>query len=163
MMSWFSGLVPRERLVVTGGALVLSALLCYFLVLAPLDAAIRQKESILQAQRSQMINLRALTAEYRSLGSAEPKKGSKSTRNTSLLAIVDASGAEQGIKDSIKRLSPEGKDKVRIHLEEAPFDNLVVWLAQLSADHRITAESTTVRRGDEPGKVSGNLLLQRKQ
>jgi general secretion pathway protein M len=161
MISWFYGLVPRERLVLTGGALMLSALLCHFLVLEPLDAAIRQKESTLQAQRNQMNELRSMAAEYKRLGSAEPKRG-KSAGGTSLLAIVDTSGAAQGIKNSIKRLSPEGKDKVRIHLEEASFDNLVVWLVQLSTDYRITAESTNMRRGDEIGKVSGNLMLQRK-
>jgi general secretion pathway protein M len=161
MISWFFSLAPRERLILAGGALILSLLLGYVLILEPLNAAIRQKETILGAQRSQMDDLRTIAAEYRSLGSIEPKGGS-GTQSTSLLAIVDSSGTAKGIKDSIKRLSPEGKDKVRIHLEEAPFDNLVLWLAQLSNDYQITTESTNVRRGDEVGKVSGNLMLQRK-
>jgi general secretion pathway protein M len=161
MISWFSTLAPRERLVLTGGALLLLILFSYLLVLEPLEAAIRQKESMLQAQHGQMNDLRVMAAEYRSLGSPEPKGGG-AMRDTSLLAIVDASGTAQGIKDSIKRLSPEGKDKVRIHLEEAPFDKLVGWLVQLSTEYQITAESTAVRRSDEMGKVSGNLMLRRK-
>lgn len=161
MISWFFALAPRERLILTGGALVLLLLLGYALILEPLDAAIRQKESALRAQLSQMNDLRIIAMEYRSLGGIEPKQGS-GTQSTSLLAIVDSSGTAQGIKDSIKRLSPEGKDKVRVHLEEASFDNLVLWLAQLSTDYQITTESTNVRRGDEVGKVSGNLMLQRK-
>jgi general secretion pathway protein M len=162
MISWFYSLVPRERLILTGGLLLLLILLGYVLVLEPLDAAIRQKESILGAQRGQMSDLRAIAAEYRSLGDIEPKGGGGGARSASLLAIVDSSGAAQGMKDSIKRLSPEGKDKVRIHLQEASFDNLVRWLAQLSIDYQITTESTNVRRGDEVGKVSGDLMLQRK-
>jgi general secretion pathway protein M len=161
MISWFFSLAPRERLILAGGALALSLLLGYVLILEPLDAAIRQKETILGAQRNQMRDLKAIAAEYRSLGGVE-SKGQNSTRSSSLLAIVDSSGTAQGIKDSIKRLSPEGKDKVRIQLQEAPFDNLVLWLAQLSTDYQVTTKSTNVRRGDEVGKVSGNLLLQRK-
>jgi general secretion pathway protein M len=161
MIRWFSSLAPRERLILTGGMLILLILLGYTLILEPLDTAIREKESILQAQRSQMSDLRAMAAEYRSLGSAEPRTGS-GTGGTSLLAIVDTSGTANGIKDSIKRLNPEGKDKVRIQLEEAPFDNLVLWLVRLSEDYQITAASTNMRRGDEIGKVSGNLMLQRK-
>lgn len=159
MNEWFNQLSRRERTILAWGALVVLALLLYTLVSDPLEASVQEKRESAQAQARLLGTLQGVVSAYNGLGGSDGR--AIQGRDASLLTVIDQSAGLNGLKPAIKRLSPEGDDKVRVRLETAPFDPLARWLATLATDYGIRVDTITIRAGENPGQVDGNLVLQR--
>ena len=157
MKKWFAGLEPRERLLVSGGAVVLVLLLLYVVIWEPIASGYRnlqedvaeQKQTLawMQQAASQIKTLqRSSTGEVRGLG------------GRSLLAVVDQSARSAGLGDSIKRIEPDGSKGVKVWLEGVAFDPMILWLGKLTRTYQIETSLITI----EPqgaGRVNARLTL----
>jgi general secretion pathway protein M len=160
MKEWISNLDPRERIFLGWGAVMTLGLLVYLFVLQPLQEGMEQAETQVKGKTEQLNRLQTMVREYKQLGPGEEGKTAKGG-NESLLSLVDKTSSEQGLKNAIKRLTPEGDDKVRISLENAEFDKVVAWLAELAKEYRLHVDSLVLHPNDSIGFVNGNLQLQR--
>ncbi len=160
MREWLLGLESRERLFLIWGGVFAVGLIFYLGVLEPLHNGIAQKQEQVTNQQQQLAKLEGLIREYNKIGPGNdrPAGGDK---NTSLLSVIDQTGSQFGLKSAMKRLTPDGTNKVRIHLENAGFDKLVEWLATLAKEHRLNIETLNLRPSDSQGAVNGNLTLHR--
>jgi general secretion pathway protein M len=76
------------------------------------------------------------------------------------MAVVDASSQQLEVKPAIKRMIPDGADKVTLWLENIAFDKLTDWLAVLETKHAITVSQVSINREQtQVGTVSAKLLL----
>ncbi|MEJ1340410.1 MAG: type II secretion system protein M [Candidatus Sedimenticola sp. (ex Thyasira tokunagai)] len=158
-MAWWASLAPRERLFLGWGAFIALMLGLYMGVAQPLEAEISQVETRLQASQKELSKLNEITAEYEKLGKS--KKKIKAKNEGSLLAIIDKSSAQFALKQSIKRITPEGKAKVRIQLQDARFDKLIGWLNNLAKDRGIHTQTINLRKEEAPGRVAVTVVLKR--
>jgi len=157
MKEWFAGLEPRERLLVSGGAVVLVLLLLYVVIWEPIASGYRnlqedvaeQKQTLawMQQAATQIKTLqRSSTGDVRGLG------------GRSLLAVVDKSARSGGLGDSIKRIEPDGSKGVKVWLEGVAFDPMILWLGKLTRTYQIETSLITI----EPqgaGRVNARLTL----
>ena len=157
MKKWFAGLEPRERLLVSGGAVVLVLLLLYVVIWEPIASGYRnlqedvaeQKQTLawMQQAATQIKTLqRSSTGDVRGLG------------GRSLLAVVDKSARSGGLGDSIKRIEPDGSKGVKVWLEGVAFDPMILWLGKLTRTYQIETSLITI----EPqgaGRVNARLTL----
>ena len=60
---------------------------------------------------------------------------------------------------SLRRLEPEG-DRLRVAIEEAPFAQVVLWIADLEAEQDVLLAAIEIDRRLVPGTVSARLLLE---
>lgn len=160
-MGWYQNLASRERQFILSGAAIAALLLCYVLVYEPLADGLKQNRETLELKREELKRLIDISHKYKQLGPADSKATRKDSR--SLLAIIDQSGAEIGIKSSIKRLTPEGDNKVRVSVDDVAFDKLIEWLVRNSARNLIHAEIFLVRESDQKGMVNATLLFSKNQ
>jgi general secretion pathway protein M len=126
----------------------------------PLQQGMEQAETQVQGKTEQLSRLQSMVREYKKLGPGEETKTAKGGKD-SLLSVVDKTSSQKGLKNAIKRLTPEGNDKVRISLENAEFDKVIAWLAQLAKEYRLHVESLTLHPNESAGFVNGNLQLRR--
>jgi general secretion pathway protein M len=77
------------------------------------------------------------------------------------VVVVDRSTRERGLGTYLKRNQPEGANGIRLRLENAPFDDLTGWLADLQTRQGLTAVSVSFDPTGEPGRVNSNLVLER--
>ena len=76
----------------------------------------------------------------------------------SLLAVVDQSARSGGLGNAIKRIEPDGSKGVKVWLEGAPFDPMILWLGKLAKSFRIEPSMITLEPiGD--GRVNARLTL----
>jgi general secretion pathway protein M len=157
MKEWFAGLEPRERLLVSGGAVVLVLLLLYVVIWEPIasgyhnlqEDVAEQKQTLawMQQAATQIKTLqRSSTGDVRGLG------------GRSLLAVVDKSARSGGLGDSIKRIEPDGSKGVKVWLEGVAFDPMILWLGKLTRTYQIETSLITI----EPqggGRVNARLTL----
>lgn len=80
--------------------------------------------------------------------------------NQALFSFVDQSAREAGLASALRQVEPTGDQRVRVTLQKAGFDQLMNWLVTLKTRHGIDASAMTVRRGEEPGLVDAQLILE---
>jgi general secretion pathway protein M len=159
MMEWYQNITMKERQFLWLGALFVALILQYLLLYRPLEATLQESAATLSSKQSELTQLAVIAREYTTLGA--PKNTDIQKDNRSLLAIIDQSGSDIGIKSSIKRLTPEGNNKVRVRIEDVEFDKLLKWLVANSTKHFIQAELLLVKKSEKNGRVNATLLLKR--
>ncbi len=157
MKDWFFGLEPRERLLVAGGAILMVLLLLYSIIWAPLANKYYGLKDSVQDQRQTLAWMQQAAGQISALqGSATG--GSRGLGGRSLLAVVDQSARTAGLGTAIKRIEPDGSKGVKVWLEGAAFDQMVIWLGQLAKTYQIEPTLVTL----EPvggGRVNTRLTL----
>ncbi len=160
MRAWLDSLAPRERwLVLTAAGLAVLALIVTFGI-GPLYSQTDRARQRVSDQRALLIELDRLAQRIgpqSAAGSRAPLSGA----GDSLVVLLDRTSRERGLGPYLKRNQPEGSGGIRLRLENAPFDTLVEWLAELQAAYGLTAVSAAFDPADEPGRVDCTLMLAR--
>ncbi len=157
MNEWYRNLAMRERQFILIGAVIVALFLSYVLIYESIENGLKNSQILLVQKHSEFDQLVDISNKYKKLKPALNKSTAKDNR--SLLAIIDQSSSTIGIKSSIKRLTPEGDNKVRVRVEDVAFDKLVQWLVTNSDKSSIHAELFLVREADKKGVVNATLLL----
>lgn len=158
MKDWFIGLESRERAALIFGAAALLLFLFYVAVWQPVFGGIDKLETTVREQRDSIQWMQNAAGEVRLLQRTS-QRGGKNLGGRSLLAVVDQSARKVGLGPELKRVEPEGSDAVRVWLESAPFDNLILWLGELSSEQGVRVRAITVEGEDVHGRVKSRVTL----
>jgi general secretion pathway protein M len=151
---WIDGLSPRERNLVYGAGALLALALLYLVLVLPfqtggkkLSARVQQKSSDLAWMQAQAPAAMQAAGVAQASGSGE-----------SLVVLVDRTARDAGLGAALRDQSPDGNSGLRLRLEGASFDTLVVWLASLQQQHGVTIEIANIDAAG-PGLVNATLGL----
>lgn len=161
MKNWFESLAQREQLFVGGGAILVVIALFYVFVWLPLD-------------RSHESRTLSVATWERSLAELRPLKGMQipagnSTRTTPAgagqtpVVIVDQTLRARGLDRSLQRSQPTTSNGIRVEFENVAFDDLVLWLGDLSNQYAMEVTSGSFSAGNRSiaGRVNATLTLER--
>jgi general secretion pathway protein M len=158
MKEWFNGLEARERWLVMAATALLAVLLVYVALWEPL----RQKVEELRSGTGEL----QLTLYWMQQASQEVKqlRGTGGVRaradGQSLLGLIDRSAKSGGLGTALKRVQPDGDQRVRVWLEGAGFDELVRWLAGLEDRQGVGVVNSVFEAKDESGRVDARLVFE---
>ncbi|MCH8100296.1 MAG: type II secretion system protein M [Proteobacteria bacterium] len=160
MKEWFDMLEVRERLFVLVGALFVAGAIVYYGIWSPLDrgqATLAANVSALQRSLAELKPLKAALGN--SGGSASVIAGG----NQSLVVIVDMTLRERGLYSALQRSQPTRDNGIRVEFENAPFDDLILWLGDLGNRYGLQAisGSFSAPMQDSQGRVNASLTLER--
>ena len=162
MKDWFDSLETREQVFVAVGALIVAVALIYALLWMPLDKEHRQlQQSVAEWERS-MAEIGPLRALMASGGSQSTPRGPVDTGQAPII-IVDQTLRRRGLEQYRRRSQPTTSNGIRVELESVPFDELVLWLGDLSDQYglHVQAGSLTAIQQAGPGRVNASLTLER--
>lgn len=154
----FDTLEPRERRFLVAGAVAVVAAVLYFAVVAPLAAYRAQLEQRVESQRELVAWMRGAVEVLRERG---PAREPAVDTSGSLLALVDSSARSAGLAQPLRRIQQEGDDAVRVRLEGAGFDQVIVWLDNLRQRYGVIASDMSVDRAEGAGLVNASITLTR--
>jgi general secretion pathway protein M len=158
MKVWWESLSTRERILVAGGATLTLALLVYALAWQPFQASSRRLRQSVAEQRAELASMRQMAQEIKRLG------GSGGTPPTvdgrSLLTLVDQTARAAGLGAALKRVTPQGENRLGAQLDAVEFDKLIPWLGALERDHRIAIVNLSVDRATATGLVNARVIVQ---
>ncbi len=158
MMDWFNSLELRDRRAVLAVAAALALAIFYFGFLEPQVASRQTLRQDIEQQRKSLAWMQGAAAEVRVLKSGGGQAGVR-REGRSLLGLLDRTARAAALSQSITRMEPQGKERVRIWLTEADFDKVINWLGQLRKQHGVQVNSLDLERGKAPGLVGGRLAL----
>ena len=154
-----NALQPRERIIVIGGAILVLVTAVYVLGLAPLYAAVNAQAKRVEQKEGDLAWMRSVAGEVAMLSASAPSRPGPS--NESLVVLIDRAARECGLGSSLTGQTPNGEHGIRVRLDGAEFDKLMVCLGTLQLVHAIDVESATIDRTGKPGLVNANLVLTR--
>lgn len=160
MTKWWATLQVREKKMLGFGFIALLVMGGYLFLIEPFIDQSALLTTRVAAQKNLKTHLERVALEAKSLRSnaGGAIKLSGSGRDT-LLAVVSKTSRKNGIKEAMKRITPEGSSKARIWLEDASFDQMIAWLMAINGTYGINVENINVSAADEPGLVRAKLTL----
>lgn len=161
MNQWWAGLNQRERRILIVGAVCLLLTLIYLLAVEPF---LKHMQSLETAVNEQSELLQWMKGSEQQIAQLRRHQGNNKPVNVgggSLLAIVDQTAKRAKLGAAIKRVEPEGGDGVRLWLEQAAFENVLRWLAQVKQSQGIEVERITIEQPDSPGIINARISLTR--
>ena len=159
MKTWWDSLSLRERGLVGGGVALMLALLLYVLVWEPFRASSRQLRQSVATERADLAWMRQAAQEVKRLSRASVARPAGDDR--SLLTLVDQTARAAGLGTAMKRVAPQGDDKLSVQLDPADFEKIMPWLSALERDHQLVIVSLTVDRTDTLGLVNARVIVGR--
>lgn len=159
MKQWFFSRQPQERFALIIMAIFLIGAAFYALFWLPLNEEIAQKKRWISEQQKTLSWMQQTAVKIHRLTSnrhADPLK-----RGNALLTTIDSTAKQQQIREAVKRIKPQGNDKVQLWLEQASFDRMIRWLDVLQQRHGVSISTITVDRQNDSGLVNARINLER--
>jgi type II secretory pathway component PulM len=156
LKDWFASLQARERIAVSVAAVLVSAMVIYVLGLAPFYRSVNALETGLADRKADLAWMTGNAESVRMLVASRPQLA---PTGESLVLLVDRTAREAGLGDSLTNQTPTGADGIKVNLQEATFDTMMVWLNGLQVSQGITIQSATINRASKPGVVNASLEL----
>lgn len=160
MKAWWENLGARERGLIVVGTVLVMMLLSYVLAWEPLRNSDRRLRQSVAERRADLAWMRQAAEEIKRLGGAGAAR--PVADNRSLLTLVDQTARATGLGAALKRVAPQGDDKLSAQLDGAEFDKLIPWLSGLERDQAIAIISLNVDRTDAPALVNARIVLGRR-
>ncbi len=161
MKEWFESLEARERLFVTAGAVIVVLALVYGLAWAPMDkkhTALKAEVAIWQRSIAELRPLRVTGT-----GAAQPNATPITASLQTPITIVDQTLRSRGLDRYRRRSQPTTSNGIRITFEDVAFDELVLWLGDLSEQYemhvQIASFSTSAQAAR--GRTNATVTLER--
>ena len=161
MKDWLANLESRERLFVIGGGAFVVIALIYSLAWMPFDKQHRQLESSVANWERSLAELRPLRSIVAANARGAPRPAVAAQQAP--IIVVDQTLRGRGLEQYRRRSQPTSTNGVRVELEGIPFDDLVLWLGDLSADYgmHVQAGSLSAISQAGPGRINASLTLER--
>jgi general secretion pathway protein M len=160
MRDWFESLEERERLFVLAAAILLVFALFYLAVWMPLERGQKNLEASIENWKGSLTELRVLKG---SVGATDSRQGPPDDLNQSLVVVVDNTLRQRALYSSLQRSQPTASNGIRVEFENAAFDDLVLWLGDLSSRYGLQVQSGSFSAASRQydGRVNSTLTLER--
>ena len=162
MRNWYENLEAREQIIVLVGAVVVMVALIYSLVWVPVDKRHTQVANSVTNWERSLVELRPLRSLAAS-SSVRDGAASVSSSQQAPIIIVDQTLRSRGLEQYRRRSQPTTANGIRVEFENIAFDELVLWLGDLSQQHamQVQAGSLSLAPQAGTGRINASLTLER--
>ena len=155
---WWAARNGRERWMVGGGLVLALVAVPYVTVWEPVVERMAALERQVAEARRDLAWMQEAAGEVRRHGGGGGTEAA--TDDRSLLGVVDRTARQAGLDGRLSRVQPDGAGSVRVWLDRAPFDAVVVWLHRLQRDGGVRVAALVVERTRDEGLVNVRLTLE---
>jgi general secretion pathway protein M len=145
----------KDRQALLALSVFAAVLIFVYVIYLPLEAYHDRARQ--NAEVSQELYQWLKSKEKQAKAVSKKPKGAGSS-NDSLLTQVTETSKNNGL--SLKRVQPEGNDKIRLWLEDVPFNQVLIALDKLQSERGLKIEEVSIDR-KAPGKVDARATISR--
>ena len=158
MKDWYLNLQQQEKRMVMFGGLALVLMFIYLALWEPfvgsydtIDKNVTKYEKLVSWMEEHASEVKLLKANM------TPSAG---RGDQSILGVVDKTAKQMKLSDKVKQVRPDGKNKARVRLENAPFDKIIRWLELLQQQQGITVVSSSMQKQSTKGLVNALFVFE---
>jgi general secretion pathway protein M len=150
LQQWYASLAERERRTVLYGGIAAVVLLLVGGIWK-LGAAVGAAEARVETKRADLAWMQAVAPRLRAMPAQRPDEP--------LPLLVDRTAREAGLGGALSGSDPAGPGALRVRLQGASFDQMIVWLGRLQQERGIVVDSASVDATESEGLVNASLVL----
>lgn len=158
MKAWLESLEPRELNLLIAGTIAVAVLILYQFVWVPLQTDTENLKRKVSHQQ-ELVSWMKKAEKTITSRNTQVEQTRITGLNRSLLSVVDKSTRNFKLVKVVKRIEPDGDNKVRVWLEKADFDNMTRWLITLIKSYAVSVDSINVDQGKSSGVINARLVL----
>ena len=159
MRIWFDSLESREKILIVFASILVIITSTYMLILAPM---LKERDSLnksisdWESSIIEISHLKQLDVQ------SQLTINNQNKPDQSLVVIVDISLRKHNLYQSLQRSLPNGNDNIRVELQEASFNDLILWIEELDSMYNLKVISANFSESsnDEYGFVNTSLTLE---
>lgn len=161
MRDWFESLETREQRFVSVGTVIVVFSILYGAIWAPIDKRHAELKADVDTWQQSLGDLKRLRPQLANTGSTSqtPVAGQQQTP----LIIVDQTLRSRSLERYRTRSQPVSNNGIRVEFENVAFDDLVLWLGDMSGQYGLHVQAGTFSGGSRvgPGRINATLTLER--
>lgn len=151
---YWQGLQPRERVILSGGGVVVALILFYALLWQPWHKAISSMEEKLPTMRTNLVWMKQ-QAESLNAGGGSLAGQSYAGADQSLLSVVEQSANKAKVDKAIQQLVPsQDGSEVRVVLDGVNFNQWVNWIDDLFKRYGVNIKQVTAERDEDKPNIA---------
>jgi general secretion pathway protein M len=161
MKDWFTALQQREQIFVAGGAAFVLILIFYTFVWEPLDTGQKTLSAEVASWERSLAELKPLKGLQQTASGSAPVVSNAAEQTP--VVIVDQTLRARGLDRALKRSQPTTSNGIRVEFDNVAFDDLVLWLGDLSNQYgmQVTSGSMSTSAQSAPGRINATFTLER--
>ncbi|MBL4712741.1 MAG: type II secretion system protein M [Gammaproteobacteria bacterium] len=156
----YASLPVKEQRMVIGIACLIFITLFYLVVWEPINDGLKHEQQKQQSQKEIIIWMQQAAIEVKSLRAAG-SRGTIRNKNKPATLVIEQAINNAGLKPSVIKIESSGKNGARVTLNEASFNQVLVWLNTLTKHNGIRVVSANFERAGKPGRTNIRLTLER--
>jgi general secretion pathway protein M len=157
---WYRGLQQRERQLVLAASAVIVITLLYLTIWEPIHKGVEVQTQKYQTQTDILDWMQTAAIEVRTLqASGAARRTTNSSQPVSLL--VEKSATTAGLKPYLRKLESTSDKGARVTIDDASFDQVLLWLSTLQTQYGISVSSANIDRADKAGAINARMTLDR--
>ncbi len=157
---WYQGLQQRERQLVLAASAVIVITLLYLIIWEPIHTGVEVQTQKHHTQLEILDWMQTAATEVRTLqASGATKRRINSSQPVSLL--VEKSATTAGLKPFLTKLESTSDKGARVTIDDASFDQVLLWLSTLQTQYGISVSSANLDRADKAGAIKARMTLDR--
>ena len=157
---WFNSLPSKEQRMVSATGLLIIVTLFYLIVWEPVHVGLKMEQQKQQSQKEVMLWMQQAAVEV----SASRTSGNRITvrdKNKPATLVIEQAINNAGLKSSVSKIESSGKNGARVVLNDAPFNQILVWLNTMATHNDIQVVSANIERASKHGRANARLTLER--
>jgi general secretion pathway protein M len=157
---WFDSLPQKERWMVSGTGLLIFTTMFYLIIWEPIHIGLQTEQQKQQAQQEVLLWMQQAATEVKTLRAAGGHSAVRDI-NKPITLVIEQTINNAGLKSSVKKIESSGNDGARVTLNEASFNQILVWLNTLATHNGTQVTSANIEISDKPGRVNARLSFER--
>tara|TARA_B100001094_G_C17608190_1_gene519906 strand:+ start:33 stop:524 length:492 start_codon:yes stop_codon:yes gene_type:complete len=161
MKSWISSLDNREKKFVIFGSIFSSIFLIYTFLWSPFVRKYEEIELNISTLERTITELQPIIIMSKNGQLNESIKNFNVQQSP--IIIIDQTLRERGLERYRKRSQPSGDNSIRVEFENVSFDELIIWLGDLSNQYAMKVENGSFSVGSKTslGRINASITLER--
>lgn len=161
LKQWFYSLPTKEQWLVSGTGILIILTLFYLIVWEPVHVGLSAEQQKQQSQKEILLWMQQAATEVNTLRASGGSSSKIRDKNKPTTLVIEQSINNAGLKPSVNKIESSGNNGARVTLNEASFNQILVWLNTLAAHNGIQVVSANIERGSEPGRANVRLTFER--
>jgi general secretion pathway protein M len=153
MKDWFTQLNQREQMSLFLATLALAVYLLYMLIWSPLDSRrdmLTQQNGVISGS---LVRVDAMVSQLMQLR----ESGVKTAGKQNLTSLINQSTSR--LKLQVSRLQPNSRGDIQVRLENAVFDDVLLWLHEMENRKGLLVHEISVTPASADGRVNATVRL----
>ncbi len=160
LKQWFNSLPQKEQWMVSGTGLLIFVTLFYLIIWEPVHVGLQQEKQKQQSQNEILLWMQQASTEVNTLRASGGRSNIRD-KNKPTTLVIEQTINNAGLKASVSKIESSGNNGARVTLNEAPFNQILVWLNTLASHNAIHVVSASIERGTKPGRANARLSFER--